>query len=83
MDDYETCKIAKDYIDLMREKVKNIDVGYLGLDQKEEEETKVDVGTGPIEELLVNKVNQEEIAVKGSENGDEDESIRETVKYNG
>ena len=83
MDDYETCKIAKDDIDLMREKVKNIDVGYLGLDQKEEEETKVDVGTGPIEELLVNKVNQEEIAVKGSENGDEDESIRETVKYNG
>ena len=37
------------------------------------------------EELLVEKekVEPEEMAVKGSDNGDEDESIRETMKYNG
>ena len=29
------------------------------------------------------KVEPEEMAVKGSDNGDEDESIRETMKYNG
>ena len=87
MNDFDTCKIAKDNIEMMREKVRNIDVGYLGLDKKEEEEeTKVDVGTQPIaEELLVEKekVEPEEMAVKGSDNGDEDESIRETMKYNG
>ena len=88
MQDFETCKIAKNNIDIWREKVKNIDVGYLGLDKKEEEEeTKVDVGTQPIEEdLLVEKeekkVEQEEMAVKASENGDEDEDVREMVKYN-
>ena len=86
MNDYETCKIAKNNIDSMREKVKNIDVGYLGLDKKEEEETKVDVGTQPEGDLLVEKeekkVEQEEMAVKASEEGDEEESIRETMKIN-
>ena len=88
MNDYETCKIAKNNIDIMREKVKNIDVGYLSIKEKEEkeEEKKVDVGTQPNEEMLIEKKNdkieQEEVAVKEPENGDEDESIRETVKFN-
>ena len=81
MDDFETCNTAKKNIDILREKVKNIDVGYI-LGKKEEEETKIDVGTSP--EIFEEKepAKQEEMAVKGSENGDEDESIRETMKYN-
>ena len=87
MEDYETCKIAKNNIEFLREKVRSIDVGFLGLDKKDEkEEKKIDVGTEPIdEELLIekDKVEQKDIAVKISdENGDEDESVREMVKYN-
>ena len=85
LNDYDTCNTAKKKIDLLREKVKSIDSGlYLG-EKNEEVSTKVDVGTQPMEVLLVEKekkVEQEEIAVKSSEIGDEDESIRETVKYN-
>jgi centrosomal protein CEP104 len=91
IDDYEMCKIAKENIDTMREKVKSINVGDYGLNQekekekeKEEEEQKDEAGTHPEEELLVekdqNNVEQEDGAVKGSENGDEDASVRETMK---
>ena len=86
LNDYDTCDIAKKKIELLKEKVKSIDSGlYLGNEKNEEESAKIDIGAQPVEDLLVEKekiVGQEEMAVKGSEVGDEDESIRETVKYN-
>ena len=89
IDDYEMCKIAKENIDTMREKVKSINVEDYGLNQekeKEEEEQKNEAGTHPEEDLLVekdqNNAKQEDVTVKGSGNGDEDESIRETMKVN-
>ena len=86
LDDYEMCKIAKENIDTMKEKVKSIDVEHYGLNAKKEneEEEKIEAGANPEDELLVEKdnekVEQEDVTVKGSENGDEDESIRETMK---
>ena len=81
MDDFETCHTAKKNIDILREKVRSIDVGYIL--NKQEEETKVDVGTQPMEEEFPEKEPvKQEMAVKAEENGDEDESVRETMKYN-
>ena len=80
VNDWDTCKIAKNQIDSLRDKVRAIDVGYLGF-KKEVEAGVVDVGTEPIEEEKENVI-QEDIAVKESENGDENESVREMIKYN-
>lgn len=81
MDDFETCHTAKKNIDILRGKVKSIDVGYIL--NKQEEQTKVDVGTQPMEEEIPEKEPiKQEMAVKAEENGDEDESVRETMKYN-
>ena len=80
VNDWDTCKIAKNQIDALRDKVRAIDVGYLGF-KKEVETGVVDVGTEPIEEEKENII-QEDIAVKESENGDENESVRELIKYN-
>jgi len=80
VNDWDTCKIAKNQIDSLRDKVRAIDVGYLGF-KKEVETGVVDVGTEPIEEEKENVI-QEDIAVKESENGDENESVREMIKYN-
>ena len=49
VNDWDTCKIAKNQIDSLRDKVRAIDVGYLGF-KKEVETGVVDVGTEPIEE---------------------------------
>ena len=81
VNDWDTCKIAKNTIDNLREKVRAIDVGYLGFRKEEEEPGVVDVGTEPIEEEKDNVI-QEDIAVKDSEIGDENESIREMIRYN-
>ena len=80
VNDWDTCKIAKNQIDALRDKVRAIDVGYLGF-KKEVETGVVDVGTEPIEEEKENII-QEDIAVKESENGDENESVRELIKFN-
>lgn len=86
INDFDTCKVAKNTIEALREKVRNIDIGYLGYNKKNEEEEKKDDITEPSEEVLLQEkekeIPQQEIAVKGSEIGDEDESVRETVKYN-
>ena len=81
VNDWDNCKIAKNTIDNLREKVRAIDVGYLGFRKEEEEPGVVDVGTEPIEEEKDNVI-QEDIAVKDSEIGDENESIREMIRYN-
>lgn len=78
MDDFDTCKVAQNNIEFLREQVKNIDIGYLGLG-KEKEEEKVEPKVEPIPER---DPIQQHLAVKSSELGDEDESVRETVKYN-
>lgn len=78
MDDFDTCKVAQNNIEFLREQVKNIDIGYLGLG-KEKEEEKVEPKVEPIPER---EPKQQNLAVKSSELGDEDESVRETVKYN-
>ena len=70
----------KNQIDNLREKVRAIDVGYLGF-KKDNEGGLVDVGTEPIEEEKENVI-QENLTVKESEIGDENESIREMIKYN-
>ena len=80
VNDWDTCKIAKKQIDNLRDKVRAIDVGYLGY-KKDSEEGFVDVGTEPIEEEKENVI-QEDIVVKEPEIGDENESIREMIKYN-
>ena len=77
MDDFNISKIAQNNIEFLREQVKNIDIGYLGL-EKENEEEKVEPIVEPIPER---EPKQQLIAVKSSELGDEDESVRETVKY--
>ena len=79
VDDWDTCKIAKNKIDELREKVKEIDVGYLGY--KKDEGGYVDEGTQPAEEEKENII-QEDITVKESEIGDENESIREKIRFN-
>ena len=79
VDDWDTCKIAKNKIDELREKVKEIDVGYLGF--KKDEGGYVDEGTQPAEEEKENII-QEDITVKESEIGDENESIREKIRFN-
>ena len=61
-------------------KVRAIDVGYLGF-KKDEEGGLVDVGTEPIEDEKENVI-QEDITVKESEIGDENESIRQIIRYN-
>ena len=48
VNDWDTCKIAKNQIDTLRDKVRAIDVGYLGF--RKDEGGLVDVGTEPIEE---------------------------------
>ena len=78
MDDFDICKVAQNNIEFLREQVKNIDIGYLGLG-KEKEEKKVEPVVEPIPER---EPKQQYLAVKNSELGDEDESVRETVKYN-
>ena len=78
--DWDTCKIAKNQIDALRDKVRAIDVGYLGF-KKDEEGGLVDVGTEPIEDEKENVI-QEDITVKESEIGDENESIRQIIRYN-
>jgi len=80
VNDWDTCKIAKNQIDNLREKVRAIDVGYLGF-KKDSEGGFVDVGTEPMEDEKENVI-QEDITVKESEIGDENESIREMIKYN-
>ena len=80
MKDWDTCKIAKNQIDALRDKVRAIDVGYLGF-KKDEEGGLVDVGTEPIEDEKENVI-QEDITVKESEIGDENESIRQIIRYN-
>lgn len=79
MDDFNICKIAQNNIELLREQVRNIDIGYLCLGE-EKEEKKLEPVVEPIPER---EPKQQYIAVKSSEKlGDEDESVRETVKYN-
>ena len=77
--DWDTCKIAKNKIDELREKVKEIDVGYLRF--KKDEGGFVDECTQPNEEEKENII-QEDITVKESEIGDENESIREKIRFN-
>ena len=69
VEDWDTCKIVKNQIDNLREKVREIDVGYLGF---KDEGGLVDEGTQPVEEEKENII-QEDITVKESENGDENE----------
>ena len=78
VEDWDTCKIVKNQIDNLREKVREIDVGYLGF---KDEGGLVDEGTQPVEEEKENII-QEDITVKESENGDENESIREKIRFN-
>lgn len=77
INDFDTCKITKNNIELMRDKVRSILV-YPQEEKPPEEERLVEQGTQPIEDEK--KVEQEKIAVKNSQNGDEDESVREAVK---
>ena len=78
VEDWDTCKIVKNQIDNLREKVREIDVGYLGF---KDEGGLVDEGTQPVEEEKENII-QEDITVKESEIGDENESIREKIRFN-
>ena len=78
VEDWDTCKIVKNQIDNLREKVREIDVGYLGF---KDEGGLVDEGTQPVEEEKENII-QEDITVKESENCDENESIREKIRFN-
>ena len=78
VEDWDTCKIVKNQIDNLREKVREIDVGYLGF---KDEGGVVDEGTQPVEEEKENII-QEDITVKESEIGDENESIREKIRFN-
>lgn len=78
VEDWDTCKIVKNQIDNLREKVREIDVGYLGF---KDEGGLVDEGTQSVEEEKENII-QEDITVKESENGDENESIREKIRFN-
>jgi centrosomal protein CEP104 len=78
VEDWDTCKIVKIQIDNLREKVREIDVGYLGF---KDEGGFVEVGTQPVEEEKENII-QEDITVKESENGGENESIREKIRFN-
>ena len=78
VEDWDTCKIVKNQIDNLREKVREIDVGYSGF---KDEGGLVDEGTQPVEEEKENII-QEDITVKESEIGDENESIREKIRFN-